>query len=187
MRAHGKRRGFALVTAALFSGVMIFASALALREARSLFDEKLEEARRLRAENAAAQAAALAGSWLKGELGASAGELFSPSAAPKQEPLIALPQNFFSELEKIYPDYDFSCVTADLYYAPSFSASAAALGLPFMPPRRREDGSVVRYFMQKTSASGKEEERSLFSITRIFDCSMNAEGEIVCGTENETY
>ena len=82
--AHGKRRGFALVTAALFSGVMIFASALALREARSLFDEKLEEARRLRAENAAAQAAALAGSWLKGELGASAGELFSPSTAPKQ-------------------------------------------------------------------------------------------------------
>ena len=41
--------------------------------------------------------------------------------------------------------------------------------------------------MQKTSASGKEEERSLFSIIRIFGCSMNAEGEIVCGTENETY
>lgn len=188
MKTPGRDRckeGFVLVTALLFSAVLFFAALLALREGMNIFAEKSAAARRLRAENAVMQASATAAAWLGHEISSSAGsDYFSLSSAPEANPLIDLPDSFFSALENIYPDHEFSCLTADLHYAPSFSQEAARLGIPLIPPRTSEDGSVTRYFLQKTSVSLRTH-NTVSSITKIVSCTKNKNGEVSFRTENE--
>lgn len=182
-----REKGFALITVLLLTAVLFFAAALALREATNIFNEKSEAARRLRTENAAKQASAIADVWLRNQIRAAHGSgYFSPEAAPETDPLITIPDSFFSELENIYPDHAFSCVTADLHYAPSFSSEAVRLGMPLIPPRMLEDGGTTRYFMQKTSAAGTEHD-TLSSITKIISCTRDINGEISFRTENEIF
>jgi hypothetical protein len=181
-----KKEGFVLITVLLLAASLFFAAAFSLREAMNIFNEKTSAARRLRAENAAVQASAASAVWLKHKIGSDAGSgYFSPDAAPETSPLIELPDSFFSEFESIYHDHEFSCITADLHYAPSFGSEAARLGLPLMPPRIREDGSITRYFMQKTSAVSGAGYDTAASIIKIISCTRNMSGEISFRVEND--
>ncbi|MBR4400906.1 MAG: hypothetical protein IKT09_04355 [Synergistes sp.] len=181
-----REEGFVLITVLLLTAVLFFAAGFALREAMNISDEKSETARRLRTENAAKQASAIADVWLRHQIRAAGSGYFSPDADPETDPLITIPESFFSELENIYPDHAFSCVTADLHYAPSFSSEAARLGMPLIPPRIPEEGGTTRYFMQKTSAAGTEH-GTISSITKIISCTRDINGEISFRTENETF
>ena len=170
-----------IVTVLILGGVLLTFAALALQTARAMFDEDTAAAGRLRIENAAAQASALAEEWFRVSIKDLAKEnTFALSAEPQDDPTIELSPGFFQIMTEEYRSCGFSCQTIDLHYTDKFAASADKLRIPRIPPVELPDGSIERAYIQKVAVTPNENKNAAYTHTKSLRAIKEASGDILC-------
>lgn len=142
--------------------------ALALDAAQNMAEENIAAARRIRIENAAYQASAIAEAWFYENASSIArGVSFAEDAAPESDPTPDIPSDIFSALRELYPQYEIECICYDLHYPDSFAERASAARLPRIFPRELGDGSAERAYYIKTTVaeSGDDKYKSTLSLS----------------------
>lgn len=179
--SYSKNRGFVLVTVIIFGGILMTGGILALRSAKMILEESMITAERLRIENAAAQASALAGEWFRLNIKHMDKEnYFALSAAPAAALDLDFPAAFFEIMEEEYPDYNFSCRTLDLHYSDENTAAADLLRVPRIPPGGTAENAVERAYIQKVTVTPIDNKNAAYTHTKSLRAIKEASGDIRC-------
>ena len=164
--ASPRRSGFVLVYVLAVSAALISLLALALDTAQKTAEEELAAARRIRIENIAAQASAIAEAWFYDNAASIAEKAgFAADAAPEGDPTPDVPQGIFSALRGQFPQYAVECVCYDLHYPDSFAERADAARIPRIPPFAAEDGGAVRAYYLRTAVAETGDGKYKTSVT----------------------
>ncbi len=176
-----KNRGFVLAAVLIIGGILTACTILALRSAKMMHEECMITAERLRIENAAAQASALAEEWFRINIKKMDEEnYFSLSAEPAAALDLDFPATFFKIMEEEYPDYNFSCRTLDLHYSDENAAAAGLLRVPRIPPGETEKNAVERAYIQKVTVTPIDNKNAAYTHTKSLRAIKNASGDIRC-------
>lgn len=174
-----RRSGFVLVYVLVVSVALVSLLALALGSVQKTAEENFAAARRIRLENVAAQASAIAEAWFYDNAAAIAEDAgFDTGTAPENDPTPDVPPGIFSPLCEQFPRYTVECICYDLHYPDSFAEIADAARIPYMPPFAVEDGGVVRAYYLRTSVAEAEDEKYKMSVTHSMRVKKSPSGAI---------
>lgn len=161
--------------------------ALALGSVQKTAEENFAAARRIRLENVAAQASAIAEAWFYDNAASIAEKAgFAADAAPDGDPTPDVPQGIFSALRGQFPQYAVECVCYDLHYPDSFAEKADAARIPRIPPFAAEDGGAVRAYYLRTSVAKAGDGKYKTSITLSMRVKKSPSGAISVRTAGVT-
>ena len=179
--ADGRRRrhGFVLIYVLVAASALMALLALALDAAQNMAEENAAAARRIRIENAAAQASAIAEAWFCENAAAiTSGTSFAEDASPESDPTPDVPSGIFSALRELYPQYEIECLCYDLHYPDSFADRAYAARVPRIAPRTLDDGGAERAYYIKTTVTEIADENYKSSVTLSMRVKKSAAGII---------
>lgn len=185
--AQPRRSGFVLIYVLVVSAALIMLLALALDTVQKTAEEDFAAARRIRLENAAAQASAAAEAWFYDNAAAIAEKAgFDTDSAPESDPTPDVPHDIFSALRGQFPQYAYECVCYDLHYPDSFAEKADAARIPRIPPFAAKDGGVVRAYCLRTTVAEAADEKYKTSVTHSMRVEKSPSGTVSVRTAGVT-